>query len=142
MHIVTTCVFPDEPCHGLWEGPEIVPGLNGSLQPHWLQKVFVIRSDAIAKYITDFGPALAFDGVTPLLIPSFGENSVAQLQEIAEKHRHNDYWTKRREEMLAESTLIEDAIRQHEQDREMIRQRSVLGPGINVQRNGYSHRQS
>ena len=132
MHIVTDRISPDEDCHGLTEGSVMRAG-----QWHWIQRVFVIRGDAIAKYETDLGPASDYARVQPLAMPSFGENSVAQLQAFAEKNRHDTYWAKRSEEMLAESTLIKDHIRQIEQNRELIRNRSHFGPGSHFQRNGY-----
>ena len=128
MHIVTTAVFPGEPCHGLFEGPE-----NG----RWVQKVFVVRGDTIAKYQIDLGPEEDFASVTPIVIPGFGDDSVAALQYFAEKNRTDDYWAKRAEEMLAGSTLIADHVRQAEIDHAVIRNRSVFGPGYAVQRNGY-----
>lgn len=139
MKILTDHVSPDEACHGLREGPRTMPMPNGSQQRRWVQAVYVVRDDAIAEYTVDYGPAHHFeDLVMELVMPSFGENSVAQLQEFAEKNRHERYWAKRREEMMAESTLIEDVVRQRAQDREIIRNRSVIGPNVRVQRGAYS----
>src|SRR5581483_1937528 len=133
MHIVTDRVHPDEPCYGLYEGPRAVAG-----KLRWLQQLFVVRGDAIAKYETDLGPAEQFARVQPLLMPSQGENSVAQLREHAEKNRHDDYWARRAEEMLAESTLVQDHLDQLERDRLEMRNRSVSGPAVTVQRFRYS----
>ena len=128
MHIITTQIAPSEPCHGIFEGPQ-----NG----RWVQKVWVIRGDAIARYETDLGPEEDFATVTPLVMPGFGDESVAAFQWWAEKNRHDDYWTRRAEEMLAESTLIKDHANQAEQDWAQIENRSVFGPVISVQRNVY-----
>ena len=125
MHIITTRIHPDEPCHGLWEGPK-----NG----RWVQRVFVIRDDTIAKFETDFGPVENFKDATEVVYPSFGENSVGQLQELAERDRHSDKWAKRGRERLAESTLIPDILRQEEIRLEIIANRSRFGPAISVQR--------
>ena len=130
MRIITDRVYPSEPAHGIFEGPE-----NG----RWLQKVWVVRGDALACYETDFGPAENFEGITPLLMPGFGDDSVAVLQAFAEKNREDDYWQKRGIEMLEASTLIQDHVRQVQVDHEIIHNRSVFGPSITVQRNAYPH---
>ena len=128
MHIIAVTVYPDEPCWGLWEGPK-----NG----RWVQRVFVIRGDAIAKYETDYGPISKWPDATEIMYPSFGENSVAQLQEMAERDRHSDKWAKRGRERLAESTLIQDILRQEEALLNVRANRSIIGPAITVQRNDF-----
>ncbi len=133
MKIVTDRVFPDEPCYGLAEMPRLVGG-----QPHWVQAVYVIRGDAIAEWTHDYGPAERFARIQPLIVPSLGDDTVAQLQDVAERNRHDDYWARRSEEMLAGSTLIEQHIAQLERDRLEMRNRSVFGPAIAVQRFEYS----
>lgn len=138
MHVVTDRVFPDEPCYGLREGPErhtVDP--KGGQQMRWIQKVFVVRDDRIAKFETDFGPASDFAHATPVIYPSFGENTVAQLQALAERDRHSDKWFRRREELRAGSTLIADIIRQEEVLLDVRRNRSHFGPGVSVERNGF-----
>jgi hypothetical protein len=94
-----------------------------------------VRGNDLAYYTQDFGPAEDFEDVTPLIMPSIGTDTVAQLQEHAEKNRHDNYWAKRRKEMLEGSTLIEDAVRSLDQEREMILNRTHLGPSLSVQRN-------
>ena len=112
MKIETAFAHPDEFCHGLREEPRIMPGPNGSQSWRWTQTVFVVRGDAIAAHTTDFGPAENFANVTPLMMPSFGDDTVAQLREHAEKNRHDTYWQDRAKAQQAESTLIEDHINQ------------------------------
>ncbi len=131
MKIVTRTVHKDEPCWGLREGP------RGG---RWVQAVYVVREggDAIAEWTKDYGPTEDYEHTQPLIIPSFGENTVAQLQEWAEKNRHDDYWSRRRAEMLAESTLIADVLRQDEEIKQQIRNRSVFGPYFRRERNLYS----
>lgn len=129
MKIVTDRIHPDEPCHGLFEGPE---------QGRWIQKVFVVRGDAIAQYRTDLGPEKDYEKVTPLVMPSFGDDTVAELQAHAEKNRHDHYWYDRREEMLSKSTLIQDAVDLQEQRNLEFINKSVLGPMVKVQRNAFS----
>ncbi len=128
MHIVADQIHKDEPCYGLWEGPK-----NG----RWVQRVFVIRGDAIAKFETDYGPISKWPDATEIMYPSFGENSVAQLQEMAERDRHSDKWAKRGRERLAESTLIKDILRQEEALLNVRANRSIIGPAITVQRNDF-----
>lgn len=128
MKIVTSRVHPDEPCWGLWEGPK-----NG----RWIQRVFVIRGDAIAKFETDYGPMTKWPDAIETIYPSFGENSVGQLQEMAEHDRHSDKWAKRGRERLAESTLIPDILRDQETLLDVRANRSHFGPGISVQRNDF-----
>ena len=121
MKIVTLFVTDDEECHGLREEPRLMPGANGSQSWRWVQTVFVIRGDTIAAHTTDYGPAENFRNVTPLFMPSFGENTVAQLREHAEKNRHDTYWQNRAAEQQAESTLIRDHLAQVEMVREYAR---------------------
>lgn len=133
MKYPTSYVVPDEPCYGLSEMVRMVDG-----KARWIQAVYVLRNDAIAEWCYDYGPAEGFERVTPIAIPSLGDDSVAQLQEIAEKNRHSDKWAKRAEEMQAESTLIADHMAQLEKDRLQMRNVSVVGPAMRVQRNEYS----
>ncbi len=99
----------------------MMPGPNGSYSMRWIQTVFVVRGDAIAAHATDYGPAADFRHVTPLFMPSFGDDTVAELREHAEKNRHDTYWQQRADEQLAGSTLIADAIRQTQQRAEYAR---------------------
>jgi len=112
MKIETAWVHPDEPCHGLREEPRMMPGPSGAQSWRWVQTVFVVRGDAIAAHTTDYGPAEKFAQVTPLMMPSFGDDTVAQLREHAEKNRHDGYWQDRAQAQLAESTLIRDHMNQ------------------------------
>ncbi len=97
--------------------------------------VYVIRDDAIAEYAMDIGPAEDYERITPMIIPSFGENTVAQLQEFAAKNREDEYWANRVDEMLAESTLIKDHIDQLFRDEKLRKMSSHFGPLVSVQRN-------
>lgn len=127
---------PDEPCWGLNEQPLIMAFPGGSRLRRWVQKVRVVRDDRLAEFATDFGPAEDFEHIPPLFIPSFGDDSVAQLQEMAEHHRHDLKWEKRRKERLAESTLIKDILQREEEKRDWVVRRSRFGPGGAVLRNG------
>ncbi len=125
MNVVTTRIHPDEPAYGLYEGPK-----GG----RWIQRVFVLRGDRIAKFETDCGPASDFPDATEIIYASYGDDSVGQLQELAERDRHSDKWAKRRKEMQAESTLIKDILRQEEEMMEVRRNRSHFGPLVSTQR--------
>ena len=128
MKIVTRRVHPDEPCWGLREGP-----VNG----RWLQRVCVIRGDAKAVWTRDCGPVSDWPDATEILYPSFGENSVGQLQEMAEADRHSDWGAKHRQRVAAESTLIPDILRDEEILKDVIANRSNFGLGVSVQRNDF-----
>ena len=128
MKIIAVSIHPDESCYSLREGPR-----NG----RWVQRVYVVRGDAIAEWSKDYGPVADWPDATEVIYPSFGENSVGQLQELAERDRHSDKWAKRRREMQAESTLIPDILRQEETLLEVRHNRSHFGPGASVQRNDF-----
>lgn len=132
MHIVTDRLLPDEPCYGLFEGPK------GS---RWIQRLFVIRGDAIAKYETDMGAADLFPGIPPLLMPAEGEESVATMQWWGDMHRADQRWERRLAERKAESTLIADIVRQAEQIHHIINNRSSYGQHVAVQRIGYDRQE-
>jgi hypothetical protein len=108
------------------------------MRQRWVQRVFVIRDDAIAKWMWDIGPVEDYeDTVMPILMPSFGENTVAELQAHAEKNRHETKYMDRRREMMAESTLVEDAIAEVERRYLAKSNRSVIGPYRRVERNAW-----
>ena len=117
-------MLPDEPAYGLFEGPRMMPMPRGQ-QWRWIQAVYVVRDDTIAEYVQDLGPAAEYERIQSLLMPSQGENTVAQLREHAEKNRHDTYWADRTDEMLSESTLIQDHLRQLEQ-RQIVTKRNPV----------------
>lgn len=128
MKIIASSVHPDEPCWSLREGPR---------DGRWVQRVYIIRGDAIAEWSKDYGSVSDWPDATEIIYPSFGENSVGQLQEMAERDRHSDKWAKRRREMQAESTLITDILKQEEILLDVVANRSKFGPGTSVQRNDF-----
>jgi len=134
VKIETAFVHPDEPCHGLREEPRMMPVPGGGSQWRWTQTVFVVRGDAIAAHTTDYGPAENFRHVTPLFMPSFGDDTIAQLREHAEKNRHDTYWQDRAKEQQAQSTLIRDAIRYAEERKRRRLHQTTSGPAVTVQR--------
>ena len=137
MRIVTDHVLPDEPCHGLAEGPLHMPHEQG-FRRRWVQRVFVIRGDAIAKHMIDLGPAEDWEErAMPLVMPSFGENTVAQLQESAERSRNEGKYMRYRAELLESSTLIEDSLAGLEQQYLAKSNRTIIGPHVFAQRGDY-----
>ena len=135
--IVADTISPQEECHGGREGPE---NCLVHRQRCWIQKVYVIRADEIAVHETDFGPAEDYEdaGISPMIIPSFGENSVAEVQFYLDKNRHDDYWAKRSAELQAGSTLMQDIVAQMEEIERARRNISTFGPSITKQRNDYA----
>ena len=138
MHYIAPTVHPDEPAYGMSEKPVLLPGPNGAQRWRWVQRVFVIRGDTIAKHETDYGPAEDFEHVTPMIMPSHGENTVAQLREHFDKNREDRHWWNRRYEMLSASTLVSDILRQEEEIRARIKNKTTSGPYVTIERGGYS----
>lgn len=132
---VALSVRADEPCWILDEQSRIMAFPDGSRLRRRVQRLHVVRGDELAEFETDFGPAEDFDIPPIFLMSPDGSVSVAHMQEEAEKHRHNLQWAKRREEMLAESTVIPDILRHAEEAREWVANRSRFGPGGAVLRN-------
>lgn len=137
VKIVTDTLHPNEGCWGLFEGPRMVPMPDGSRRNRWIQAVYVIRGDAIAEWTHDYGPVLKYENVQPIIIPGFGDDSVAAVQYLAEQNRHDFYWSGRAKEMLADSTLVKDHLAMLEQELLIKSNRSRFGPGVSVQRNEY-----
>ncbi len=125
MKIITHRVHPDEPCHTLREGP-----VNG----RWVQRLWVVRGDTLAKWSKDYGPVTDWPNATEIIYPSFGENTVGELQELAERDRHSSKWADYQRGLLAESTLISDVLKQEEEKIDVVLNRSQFGPGRSVQR--------
>ncbi|KKK94026.1 hypothetical protein LCGC14_2687000 [marine sediment metagenome] len=128
VSVIAHRVLKDEPCWGLAEAIE-----NGRI----IQKLWVIRGDRKARYTTDFGPASDYPDFTPIIYASVGDDTVAQLQECAERDRHDNKWAKRRRELQSESTLIADILRQEERKIQERQNRSVFGPLQSTQRTDY-----
>lgn len=135
MHIITTNVHPNEPCEAIAEGRFLRQQPDGSTQWRWMQYVWVYRDDTIAKWERDLGPAENFDTATPFRCQSFGEDSVAEMQDMAENSRRDDYWHKRSIEMQEASTLLPDIVRQQEILYAIAKNRSTFGPYQSAQRN-------
>ena len=138
MNIIADKVHPDEGCWGYFTGPRMMPGYPEQEAYRMVEFVFVIRGDAIAKYVQDFGPADNFTYVPPLMMPSYGENPVGLMQWHGERHRNDPKWSRRMVEYKESSTLFADVIRQEEQRHLLINNHSSFGPAGTFQRNGHS----
>ena len=138
MHIITTYVLPTEKAEAYFIGPKQMPGFSDDDNPRMMEQIFVYRDDTIAKYETDLGPADNWPYVPPLMMPSFGEETVEALQWHGQRHLADDRWAKRMREYKESSTLFADIIRQEEQRHEIIRNRTSIGPYATVQRNGWA----
>ena len=138
MQIVTDYVLPDEPCHGLAEGPLTMPDPSGKgTRKRWVQRVFVVRDDEIAKYTVDIGPVDGYPGVPELRMSSLGDDTVAQLQEHAEHHRTQTRYADLLHEYAEDSTLIEDSLAGLEQEHLTKKNRTIIGPHVFSQRGDY-----
>jgi hypothetical protein len=125
-------VSPDEPAYALVEmnlGIDYI-GLRR------IQIVYVNRSDEIAEWRKDLGPADSFTS-NQFRIPSLWEHTVGELWDIAEQQRlKEDEWERFLLEAQAESTLISDWRLELEEIAKLARNQSVIGPGYQRQRNG------
>jgi hypothetical protein len=131
---LTDGVNPNEACYGLFEGPQYSELHN---ENRWIQQVKVVRGDTICLWEQDLGPASLYEKVQPLLMPSAGDDTVSELQWWAAKNRTDHYWHNVAEEERASSTLMQDAAREYLQIEEIRRNRSVFGPVVSTQRNGW-----
>jgi hypothetical protein len=135
LSLVTNAVDPNEACHGCREGPHYCDIHKRNC---WIQRIFVERGDRLAYYETDFGDADNFPGIQPLIMPSFGENTVAEMQYWFDKNRHDTYWADYVDELQQSSTLMVDIVEQMQQIEKARLNQSTFGPHQNKQRNDYS----
>ena len=119
----------NEPCFGMqvWEAAD-----------GFCTRLIVLQNDLPVGIVIHHGPSEEYSGkIPPLLVAD--ETSVGAMMAESERHRQDLKWWKRAEEMRASSTLIADVIRQDEQARLAIKNRSVFGPHQTTQRNGHNH---
>lgn len=100
-----------------------------------IQTIAVIRDDKIGLYTEVLGPAL---GVPGFKIPLMLEHSVDEAYDLAAMTRENAWAKNIQGEVREKSTLVEDWIRQSEEDARILKNQSTFGLGGSVQRNGYS----
>ena len=104
-------------------------------------RLLVLRGGLPVGMVIHHGPDQAMSGkVPPLFVPSVdGENPVGLMLQLSEEHRQDLRWYQRAKELKAGSTLIKDILRQEEEGRQWVHNRSSFGPHQTTQRNGYSH---
>ena len=137
MHIITNHVSPDEGCWGLLEGPVTMPHGKG-FQRRWVQRVFVVRDDAIAKYQIDLGDADYWEErALPQAIAGMGDDTVGELQEWAERDRNQGKLWQFVQQQREESTLIEDSLAGLEQEHLAKTNKTIIGPNVFSQRGDY-----
>ena len=135
--IITDYVLPDEGCWGLAEGPMHMPHGAG-FQRRWVQRIFVIRGDAIAKYTLDLGSADDWEErALPQVIYSAGTDTVAEVQESAERDRNEGKLMQFVKQQREGSTLIEDSLAGLEQQHLAKSNRTIIGPHVFAQRGDY-----
>ena len=140
MRIVTDRVHKDEPCYGLQEVDRLIAYPDGSTRSRRIQAVYVVRGDCIAEYATDLGPSENFRNVMQLKLLSMGDDTVGECMEEAERSRLDTFERELRAEVVGTSTLIQDFIREKEENIERINNRSHFGPKHTKQRNGFDKR--
>ena len=134
LGIVVNAIHEDELAYRLTEINMVRPP---SFQWHRYQIILVNRDDKIVEWWDDLGPSSNFTA-SPLSIPALWLHTVAELRAIAEETREGDnYWVNRSKELVAESALTSDVIDFYEETRKVINNRSVSGPSISKQRNGF-----
>lgn len=86
------------------------------------------------------GPDPEYSGkIPPLFIPSLeGECSVGMMLEESERHRQDLHWYHKAKAQLDGSTLFIDVLNQEEELRYAKVNRSIFGPTVVKERNGYS----
>jgi len=133
---ITETVHPDEKA---WRLKELnVMRMRGKVNElRRIQTVWVNRSGVIYEWSRDLGPASKFSN-PGCDIPALWEHTVGELWDIAETHRlKDDYWQKFCQEQAGESSLIDDWTNQVHERHEIIHNRSVIGPKVRKQRNGF-----
>lgn len=134
---VVAAIHEDEKAFRLAEWNLVRPP---AYQLHRWQVVFVNRGGELAEWWEDLGPAKNFTA-PPVNIPSLWEHTVAELRDIAERHRlMDDYWTKFLEEESQASTMIPDFLAHYEERWRIANNQSQFGPLISRQRNGTNRR--
>jgi hypothetical protein len=122
---------PDEPTWGM----EVAETPSG-----FMTRIRVLRGGVLVWAEINHGPNAEYSGkIPPLFVPSIdGENKAGEMLQESENHRHDLRYWRRAKEMKEGSTLIRDVIRQEEEALEWVANRSVFGPALTKQRNGYS----
>lgn len=128
-------IHPDERAWMLTELVQVVHGLPGYRR---IQHLFLVRGDEIVVQDRDLGDASTFTA-PEFRLPSFNEHTAGELWDIADFNRDRDAWFRNRmREIQGESTLTQDWLNWIEARVKLVNNQSVFGPGMSVQRNGFS----
>lgn len=99
--------------------------------------LWVQRNGVIWEWSRDLGPAEKFDA-PGCDIPAIWEHTVGECWDMAEIHRlKDDHWGRFLREKEQESTMFDDWRNQVMERHEIIHNRSVIGPKVRKQRNGF-----
>ncbi len=106
----------------------------------------VVRSDELAAFWVDLGPATDFEQEIeghiyrqpPYQQPIAFAHNVGECLEMAVEGRNHEHAVKRLHEQTMSSDLRDRYRRHIEQDMELIKNRSSFGPYARVERNGFS----
>ncbi len=129
LDIITTFLLPGEVCMGSRQGP---------IGDRWIERIWVVRGDTIARFETDCGPAANYEHIAEVIIPGDGVTTVDEFRYEAERHRNDLRWWNHLQRVKAESTLMADVNEQRDARREYIKNKSVFGPYFKIQRNIYN----
>lgn len=133
--ILTDYLEPNEPFESFWQGPV----MRGPGKGRWRVYVWVIRNDKVAKFIQDVADATLFAHVPQEFIPGDGETTVSEVLHEAERFRSDTKWANEHIARLKEeSTLFSDVQENWQKRQALIRNRTIIGPYFQYQRNGYS----
>ena len=103
---------------------------------HRYQIIVVERNDNLMEFTRDMGPASDYKDVGDIFILSLFEDSVDAVMDMADAIREENQIKSWVDENAANSTLIEDAVRQEEEKRKSLLRQSHLGSsGKLIQRN-------
>ena len=87
-----------------------------------VQTIQVQRDGRLVEFKRDLGPVTDFLGINELLVFSLFEDEVQEVMEWAEAHREINAVQPFLEEVAANSTLVEDAVRLEEQKQKLRQQ--------------------
>lgn len=126
---VTLTAHPDEPCYYLLEAT----GWNRERTARRRFRRFtVIRNDRPAYFYLDMGPGS--DDDQDFQIIGCDEDSVGELNELADYMQENDWTEEVRINVAGESNLIETFLNQYEEAAKILASRSHYGPTTRNQR--------
>ena len=137
--VVTTEIHPDEPCYGLAEMTLLD---SAGKERRRYQMVYVSRGDVITPYVRDVTSVVGGDlSVPPLRIPSFGDDTVGQLWDLADHYRRNKDLETKLKERAESSTLLADTLEVSQQIKKIKANQTTFGSGATApvkQRTGWN----